>query len=195
MKRNQHSILNTRSLVMMALLVAIQIILARYLSIQSETFRISFETIPLALAGMWLGPLAGVIVALVADILGTVLSGIGLYFPPLSLGPMVFAFLCGIGGEYVRQVQRPLLSQVLMILLVVVAGIINSFVVGVATFVWYQIAVMGTEGSFWSLAAINFTSRLATKPLTIVVSALLVYAINRAAYRPVISRIMSRYRA
>ena len=79
MKRNQHSILNTRSLVMMALLVAIQIILARYLSIQSETFRISFETIPLALAGMWLGPLAGVIVALVADILGTVLSGIGLY--------------------------------------------------------------------------------------------------------------------
>ena len=191
MKRNQHSILNTRSLVMMALLVAIQIILARYLSIQSETFRISFETIPLALAGMWLGPLAGVIVALVADILGTVLSGIGLYFPPLSLGPMVFAFLCGIGGKYVRQVQRPLLSQVL----VVVAGIINSFVVGVATFVWYQIAVMGTEGSFWSLAAINFTSRLATKPLTIVVSALLVYAINRAAYRPVISRIMSRHRA
>ena len=59
MKRNQHSILNTRSLVMMALLVAIQIILARYLSIQSETFRVSFETIPLALAGMWLGPLAG----------------------------------------------------------------------------------------------------------------------------------------
>ena len=130
-----------------------------------------------------------------ADILGTVLSGIGLYFPPLSLGPMVFAFLCGIGGKYVRQVQRPLISQVLMILLVVVAEIINSFVVGVATFVWYQIAVMGTEGSFWSLAAINFTSRLATKPLTIVVSALLVYAINRAAYRPVISRIMSRHRA
>ena len=107
----------------------------------------------------------------------------------------LFGFLCGIGGKYVRQVQRPLLSQVLMILLVVVAGIINSFVVGVATFVWYQIAVMGTEGSFWSLAAINFTSRLATKPLTIVVSALLVYAINRAAYRPVISRIMSRHRA
>ena len=195
MKRNQHNILSTRNLVMMAILVAIQIILARYLSIQSETFRISFETIPLALAGMWLGPLAGVIVALVADILGTVLSGIGLYFPPLSLGPMVFAFLCGIGGKYVRQVQRPLLSQVLMILLVVVAGIINSFVVGVATFVWYQMSVMGTEGSFWDLAAINFVSRLATKPLTIVVSALLVYAINRAAYRPVISRIMSRHRA
>ena len=105
MKRNQHSILNTRSLVMMALLVAIQIILARYLSIQSEMFRISFETIPLALAGIWLGPVSGAIVALVADILGTVLSGIGLYFPPLSLGPVVFAVLCGLGAKYLRKYQ------------------------------------------------------------------------------------------
>ena len=38
MKRTKHSILNTRSLVMMAALVAIQIVLARYLSIQSEVF-------------------------------------------------------------------------------------------------------------------------------------------------------------
>ena len=57
MKRNH--VFSVRNLVMMALLVAIQIILARYLSIQSEMFRVSFETIPLALAGMWLGPLAG----------------------------------------------------------------------------------------------------------------------------------------
>ena len=108
---------------------------------------------------------------------------------------MVFAFLCGIGGKYVRQVPRPLLRQLLTVAMVIAAGIINSFVVGVATFVWYQMSVMGTEGSFWDLAAINFVSRLATKPLTIVVSALLVYAINRAAYRPVVSRILSRNQA
>ena len=105
MKRNQHNILSTRNLVMMAILVAIQIILARYLSIQSEMFRISFETIPLALAGIWLGPASGAIVALVSDILGTVLSGIGLYFPPLSLGPVTFAVLCGLGAKYLRKYQ------------------------------------------------------------------------------------------
>ena len=194
MKRNQHSILNTRNLVMMAILVAIQIILARYLSIQSEMFRISFETIPLALAGIWLGPASGVIVALVADILGTVLSGIGLYFPPLSLGPMTFAFLCGISANSLRKYQG-IWEYVLMPVTVTLAGIINSFVVGVATFVWYQMAVMGTEGSFWDLAAINFGSRLATKPLTIIVSTLLVFLVDRAAYRPVVSRIVSRRQA
>ncbi len=194
MKRNQHSILNTRNLVMMAILVAIQIILARYLSIQSEMFRISFETIPLALAGIWLGPASGAIVALVADILGTVLSGIGLYFPPLSLGPVTFAVLCGLGAKLFRRYQRTW-EYVLMPVTVTLAGIINSFVVGVAAFVWYQIAVMGTEGSFWSLAAINFASRLTTKPLTILVSTLLVFVINRAAYRPVVSRILARNRA
>ena len=194
MKRNQHSILNTRNLVMMAILVAIQIILARYLSIQSEMFRISFETIPLALAGIWLGPASGVIVALVADILGTVLSGIGLYFPPLSLGPMAFAFLCGISAKYLRKYQG-VWEYALMPVTVTLAGIINSFVVGVLTITWYQIAVMGTEGAFWDLAAINFVGRLSTKPLTIIASTLLVFLIDRAAYRPVISRIVSRRHA
>ena len=194
MKRNQHSILNTRNLVMMALLVAIQIILARYLSIQSEMFRISFETIPLALAGIWLGPASGAIVALVADILGTVLSGIGLYFPPLSLGPVTFAVLCGLGAKYLRKYQG-VWEYILMPVTVTLAGIINSFVVGVAAFVWYQISVMGTEGSFWGLAAINFGSRLATKPLTIIATTLAVFLIDRAAYRPVVSRILSRHGA
>lgn len=194
MKRNQQSILSTRNLVMMAILVAIQIILARYLSIQSEMFRISFETIPLALAGIWLGPASGVIVALAADILGTVLSGIGLYFPPLSLGPMAFAFLCGISAKYLRK-YRGVWEYALMPVTVTLAGIINSFVVGVAAFVWYQISVMGTEGSFWGLAAINFGSRLATKPLTIIATTLAVFLIDRAAYRPVVSRILSRHGA
>ena len=192
MKRNH--VFSVRNLVMMALLVAIQIILARYLSIQSEMFRISFETIPLALAGIWLGPASGVIVALAADILGTVLSGIGLYFPPLSLGPMAFAFLCGISAKYLRK-YRGVWEYALMPVTVTLAGIINSFVVGVLTFTWYQIAVMGTEGSFWDLAAINFVGRLSTKPLTIIASTLVVFLIDRAAYRPVISRIVSRRHA
>ncbi len=196
MKRTKHSILNTRSLVMMAALVAIQIVLARYLSIQSEVFRVSFETIPLALAGLWLGPTAGVIVALVSDLLGTVISGIGLYFPPLSLGPMVFGFLCGISARYVFRSSMSETKDAWKVLTtVILAGIINSFVVGVLTFTWYQVAVMGTEGAFWGLAAANFLSRLATKPVTIVASALVVFLVNRAAYRPVVSRIVPRPQA
>ena len=194
MKRNH--VFSVRNLVMMALLVAIQIILARYLSIQSETFRISFETIPLALAGMWLGPLSGIIVAFVADLLGTLLSGIGVPFMPLSLGPMFFAWFCGVSAKYVFRSSLAETRDAWKVLLTtLLAGVLNSLVIGVATFTWYQIAVMGTEGSFWTLAWINFLSRLVTKPLTIVISALLIFAINRVAYRPVISRIVPQRHA
>ena len=84
MERNQNQksslkkTFSTQNLVMMAALVAMQIILARFLGIQvSETLRISFESIPVILAGMWLGPLPGAIVAVLADLLGTIISGYG----------------------------------------------------------------------------------------------------------------------
>ena len=92
MKRNQNGIFSTRNLILMAALIAMQIILARFLSIQaSDILRISFESVPIVLAGMWLGPLSGAIVALIADILGTVLSGYGIWFPPLHLVPSWWA--------------------------------------------------------------------------------------------------------
>lgn len=88
MKRNQNGIFSTRNLILMAALIAMQIILARFLSIQaSDILRISFESVPIVLAGMWLGPLSGAIVALIADILGTVLSGYGIWFPPICPWP------------------------------------------------------------------------------------------------------------
>ena len=84
MERNQNQksslrkTFSTQNLVMMAALVAMQIILARFLGIQvSETLRISFESIPVILAGMWLGPVPGAVVAVLADLLGTIISGYG----------------------------------------------------------------------------------------------------------------------
>ena len=87
MKRNSKKLFSTQRMVVMAMLTAIQIILARYLAIQvNEVLRISFETVPLALAGMWLGPLGGAVVALVSDVLGTIIYGYGVWFPPIALG-------------------------------------------------------------------------------------------------------------
>ena len=81
MERNQEPNQSTKpksklftphNLALMSALIAMQIILARFLSIQvSDTLRISFESIPVILAGMWLGPIPGAIVAVVADFLGT----------------------------------------------------------------------------------------------------------------------------
>ena len=59
----------------MALFVALQIVLARYLSYQiSHSTRISLANVPNLLAGIWLGPISGAFTAMTSDILGLLLQ-------------------------------------------------------------------------------------------------------------------------
>ena len=194
MKRNQNGIFSTRNLILMAALIAMQIILARFLSIQaSDILRISFESVPIVLAGMWLGPLSGAIVALIADILGTVLSGYGIWFPPIALGPILVGAISGLSTKYVfRSDLSSTRDSWKVILTVVVAGIVNSFLVGTVTTTMYSIIVMGNTNAFSVLLWTNFLGRLTTKPVTILVNAILVAVVNRADYRPVIRPIVHR---
>lgn len=194
MKRNQNGIFSTRNLILMAALIAMQIILARFLSIQaSDILRISFESVPIVLAGMWLGPLSGAIVALTADILGTVLSGYGIWFPPIALGPILMGVISGLSTKYVfRSDLSSTRDSWKVILTVVVAGIVNSFLVGTVTTTMYSIIVMGNTNAFSVLLWTNFLGRLTTKPVTILVNAILVAVVNRAVYRPVIRPIVHR---
>jgi len=192
MKRNQSSIFSTRNLVIMAALTAIQIVLARYLAIQvNEVLRISFETVPLALAGMWLGPLGGVIVALISDVLGTVIYGYGVWFPPIALGPAVYALLCGWGtrklfaGSLTEKNGAWKVAAVL-----VVAGIVNAFVIGPLTTTWYQMLFTGKEGTFGVLLMANLAGRITTKPWVIAACSVLTWMVHRAVYRPVIRDIV-----
>lgn len=194
MKRNQNGIFSTRNLILMAALVAMQIILARFLSIQaSDILRISFESVPIILAGMWLGPLSGAVVALIADILGTVLSGYGIWFPPIALGPVLVGVLSGLSTKYIfRSDLSSTKESWKVILTVIVIGIINSFVIGPFTTTLYSILVMGNTNAFTVLLGTNFIGRLTTKPVTILVDALIVTIVNRAVYRPVIRSIVHR---
>lgn len=194
MKRNQNGIFSTRNLILMAALIAMQIILARFLSIQaSDILRISFESVPIVLAGMWLGPLSGAIVALIADILGTVLSGYGIWFPPIALGPVLVGVISGLSTKYVFHSDLSSTRESWKVVVtVLVAGIVNSFLVGTVTTTMYSIIVMGNTNAFSVLLWTNFLGRLTTKPVAILVNALLVAVVNRAVYRPVIRPIVHR---
>ena len=196
MKRTQ--IFSSRNLTMMAALVAMQIILARYLGIQvSESLRISFESVPVILAGMWLGPVSGALVALVGDLVGTLLSGYGVWFPPLAIGPILVGIISGLSTRYVFRSSLSENKDIWKVLVtVVIAGVVNSLLVGTVTVSLYQMIVVGRTDSFSALMVYNFGQRLATKPVVIAVDALLVSLINRAVYKPVISKIVvSRSRA
>ncbi len=80
-----------RTLVTMALLIALEVILTRFLSINLPIVRIGFGFLPVAVAAILFGPLWAGIGYAVGDILGMLIWPTGAYFP----GFTVTAFLVG----------------------------------------------------------------------------------------------------
>ena len=79
----------TRMLVTMALLSAIEVVLARFIvPMPNPTMRFSIEAVPIIVAGYLYGPVAGAIVGLVGDAVGTLFSGYG-YNPLFAVPPML----------------------------------------------------------------------------------------------------------
>lgn len=77
--------LSSRSISLMGLLMAIQIILTRFLSITTPFVRIGFAFIPTAVMGMMFNPFIAGIGNLVADFIGIMMFGSGPYLPGFSL--------------------------------------------------------------------------------------------------------------
>ena len=68
-----------------ALLIALTVILTKFLAIQTPALRISFSFIPIALTGMLFGPVNGLIVGGIADLLGVILFPNGGFHPGFTL--------------------------------------------------------------------------------------------------------------
>ena len=84
--------LDIKRLVTVSFLIALSIVLSRFLSITTPITKIGFAFLPIAFAGIWFGPLYGALTATVADIIGATLFPSGAFFPGFTLT----AFLTGV---------------------------------------------------------------------------------------------------
>ena len=88
--------LSVKALVVCSLLVALSIVMGKFLSIPvGETLRFSFENTPLFMAGFIFGPWMGLIVATVADLLGSLIRGFAIN-PVITLGAAALGFSGGL---------------------------------------------------------------------------------------------------
>lgn len=83
--------ITTKNLTTMALLIALEIILSRFLSLSAWNTKIGFSFVPVVIAAILLGPVYAGIVGALADFIGAILFPIGAYFPGFTLT----AFLTG----------------------------------------------------------------------------------------------------
>lgn len=83
---------DVKKLAVMSLLIAMEVVLSRFLSVTTPIVKISFSFLPIALSGALYGPVYAGIGAAAADILGMLLFPAGAFFPGFTLT----AFLTGI---------------------------------------------------------------------------------------------------
>lgn len=84
--------MDLRMLVTMALLIAMNVVLARFLGIQTPLVQVSFSFVPVVLAALLYGPVPAAIVGAMGDFLGAILFPAGAFFPGFTLT----AFLAGL---------------------------------------------------------------------------------------------------
>lgn len=93
--KNSQSISQAKVLAFMGIMIALDVILVRFLVIQGPAMRISFHFIVVILAGMYLGPFRAGIIGIVADILGMLIFPRGAYFPGFTLSAGITYVMAG----------------------------------------------------------------------------------------------------
>ena len=117
-----------RVLLLMSLFMALSIVFGKFLAFNlGEMLRISFENLPILFAGLTLGPIAGVTVAVGADLLGCLLVGYAIN-PIITVGAATIGLLSGIVGIVTRKL--PLSLRV--VFTVLIAHTIGSIVIKTA---------------------------------------------------------------
>lgn len=152
-----------KKLALSAMLVAMQIILSRYLGIQSSFFQTSFGFVAIATASAVLGPLCGAACAFVADLLGVLLAGTGAYFPLFAINEIAYALLYGV---FLHTPRRSPLRVVLCVIIQCV------FIAIPLTPVWLYIYfkyVVGTAQAFSIIFTQKITASLIEMPIKMAV--------------------------
>lgn len=98
--------MSTRTLSACALLCALNVIFARFMTIMPDAVsRFSIEGVPVVLAGYFFGPVAGMLVGFVGDTVGCLFSGYG-WNPIISITPMMVGAFAGILRPLVYKTEK-----------------------------------------------------------------------------------------
>lgn len=123
---------STKTIIYMALFIALDIIFTRFLSIQTPIIRIGFGFLPVSLSAIMFGPIIGGITGAVADILGMIIFPKGAYFPGFTLS----AFLSGVIYGLIlfrKQVSAFRISIAVALIVIFIDSVLNTYWLSIIT--------------------------------------------------------------
>ncbi len=170
--KNQKGHMATRTLACCALLAALSVVLARLLiPMPDSSTRFSIEAVPIFIAGMLFGPLAGGLVGFVADATGTLFSPFG--FNPIFCVPPILYGVCG--GLFRRFLTKGVNVPRLT------ASILPPVVVGSILYQSMTLAYAYPKmGTFMQTFLFNLATRSIQFAITAVLDVLVIYLLFQA---------------
>lgn len=118
---------NLKITVILAMLSAISIILGKYLAIRGgDVMRFSLENMPIIFAGIAFGPVAGVLVGLVSDLIGCLMVGYEIN-PLVALGASIIGLVSGIMPIFLKKAKLD--RRIVILITVSAAHIVGSVII------------------------------------------------------------------
>ena len=122
----------TKRCIFMSMLIALNILLGRFICIKTAIIQISFGFITVSLAGYMLGPISAGIIGAVSDVISTILFPQGVYFPGFTLTAFLAGIIYGL-AFYKKQINvKRVLLTVVLINIIINSGM-NTFLLSILT--------------------------------------------------------------
>ena len=163
--------MTTRTMVSCALLAALSVVLSRLFGMMPDaSSRFSIEAVPIFLAGMLFGPVAGGMVGFAADFVGCLFSAYG-YNPIFSIPPILYGVFAGLFRYFLgKGVSIPRL----------VVAILPPVVLGSVLYQSLTLTYMYYEGAFMEGLIFYLSTRSVQFAITGALDAVIIYFLFRA---------------
>lgn len=111
--------LTTQTMATLSFLVALELVLVRFLSFQTSIHRIGFGFVPIVIAAVFYGPVGAGFVGVASDLVGAALFPKGPFFPGFTLTALLGGMIFGFFLYQINQEKRAVRAGMRIIIAVV----------------------------------------------------------------------------
>lgn len=153
-----------KKIILSGILLALLIVLNRFISIKTPLLVISFSFVPIMMAAIWTGPKYATLIAALGDFIGAILFPFGTYFPGFTISAGLVGLIYGIflykkpGKEITNKqfIIRLIISNLLVLC------IVETFIVSIWLNILYGKAYLVVVSSRVVAQTIMFPIRIIT---------------------------------
>lgn len=154
----------TKKIVLAGILLALLLVLSRFLSIKTPILVISFSFVPIMMSAILLGPKYSTLIAALGDLIGALLFPFGAYFPGYTLSQALTGLIYGL--ILYKKPEEEVSDKKFILKLILSSVIVLGGIAILLTSVWIK---MTSGKAYMAILATRVTAQAIMLPIQVVV--------------------------